>query len=127
MLLALSCVWAAPTLAATDAPLATAPAQAAGSARAVSYDGVVEAVRQTQIAAQVPGAVVELAVHAGDRVAAGQLLARIDARSADQGARHSRPRSGSEKNATATDARSNAGTGRARRRSRRERSVVTGR
>ncbi len=86
LLAALSCVWAAPALAATDAPLATAPAQAAGSARAVSYDGVVEAVRQTQIAAQVPGAVVELAVHAGDRVAAGQLLARIDARSADQGA-----------------------------------------
>ena len=66
--LALSCVWTAPALAATDAPLATAPAQAAGSARAVSYDGVVEALRQTQIAAQVPGAVVELAVHAGDRV-----------------------------------------------------------
>ncbi len=87
-LLALALSWfsAAPALAASDAPLATAAAQAAGSARAVSYDGVVEAVRQTQIAAQVPGAVVELAVHAGDRVTAGQLLVRIDARTADQGA-----------------------------------------
>lgn len=84
--LALSCVWTAPAFAATDAPLATAPAQAAGSTRAVSYDGVVEALRQTQIAAQVPGAVVELAVHAGDHVAAGQLLVRIDARTADQDA-----------------------------------------
>ena len=84
--LALSCVWTASALAATEAPLATAPAQAAGSARAASYDGVVEAVRQTQIAAQVPGAVVELAVHAGDRVSAGQLLVRIDARTADQDA-----------------------------------------
>jgi len=86
LFLALFCVWTAPALAATAAPLAIAPAQAAGSARAVSYDGVVEAVRQTQIAAQVPGAVVELAVHAGDRVSAGQLLVRIDARTADQDA-----------------------------------------
>ena len=84
--LALSCAWAAPALAATDAPLTTAPAQATGAAQAVSYDGVVEAVRQTQIAAQVSGAVVELAVHAGDRVTAGQLLVRIDARTANQDA-----------------------------------------
>ena len=86
MFLALSCVWAAPALAAADAPLATAPAQATGTSQAISYDGVVEAVRQTQIAAQVPGSVVELAVHAGDRVSAGQLLVRIDARTADQDA-----------------------------------------
>jgi RND family efflux transporter MFP subunit len=51
-----------------------------------SFDGVVEAVRQTVIAAQVPGAVVELAVKAGDAVKAGQLLLRIDARAADQNA-----------------------------------------
>lgn len=51
-----------------------------------SFDGVVEAVRQTTLAAQVPGAVLELAVKVGDRVQAGQLLLRIDARSADQGA-----------------------------------------
>ena len=51
-----------------------------------SFDGVVEAVRQTTLAAQVPGAVLELAVKVGDRVQAGQMLLRIDARSADQGA-----------------------------------------
>lgn len=66
--------------------LATAPAQALSGAGRSSLDGVVEAVRQTTLAAQVPGAVLELAVQVGDRVRAGQVLLRIDARSADQGA-----------------------------------------
>jgi RND family efflux transporter MFP subunit len=47
---------------------------------------VVEAVRHTVVAAQVAGAVVQLEVKAGDRVAAGQLLMRLDARAADQSA-----------------------------------------
>lgn len=68
------------------AGLPTTPAQVSGRSAASGYDGVVEAVRQTVIAAQVPGAVVELAVKLGDRVAAGQLLLRIDARTADQAA-----------------------------------------
>jgi RND family efflux transporter MFP subunit len=68
------------------AGLPATPAQVSGHAAASGFDGVVEAVRQTVIAAQVPGAVVELAVKVGDRVAAGQLLLRIDARSADQAA-----------------------------------------
>jgi RND family efflux transporter MFP subunit len=72
---------AAPPAASELAALAARPA-AAGSASA--YDGVVEAVRQTTLAAQVSGAVVELKVKAGDRVAAGQLLMRLDARAADQ-------------------------------------------
>lgn len=67
-----------------SAGLAATPAMVSGSAAASGFDGVVEAVRQTVIAAQVPGAVVELAVKVGDRVSAGQLLLRIDARSADQ-------------------------------------------
>ena len=66
------------------APLVAAPAQAVAGARQTSFDGVVEAVRQTVIAAQVSGAVVQLDVKAGDRVAAGQLLLRIDARAANQ-------------------------------------------
>jgi RND family efflux transporter MFP subunit len=49
-----------------------------------SHDGTVEAVRQTVVAAQVAGAVVALPVKAGDRVNAGQLLARLDARAAEQ-------------------------------------------
>lgn len=70
----------------TDTSLTTSPAQALTAPGRSSFDGVVEAVRQTTLAAQVPGAVVALAVKVGDRVQAGQVLLRIDARSADQGA-----------------------------------------
>ncbi len=56
-----------------------------GSAGATSaFDGVVEAVRQTVVAAQVPGAVVQLDAKVGDRVGQGQVLLRLDARAADQ-------------------------------------------
>lgn len=71
---------------ASAAELQTAPAQAAALDGRTGFDGVVEAVRQTVIAAQMPGAVVELNVKAGDSVKAGQLLLRIDARAADQNA-----------------------------------------
>jgi RND family efflux transporter MFP subunit len=43
-------------------------------------DGVVEAVRQSTVAAQISGRIVEIAVDAGSRVRKGQLLARIDPR-----------------------------------------------
>ena len=66
--------------------LATAPARASGAAEVVSADGVVEAIRQTVLAAQVAGAIIELRVKVGDAVKAGQVLARIDARAADQSA-----------------------------------------
>ena len=52
----------------------------------LGFDGLVESVRQTTVAAQVPGAIVELGVRAGDRVKAGQVLARIDSRAAEQNA-----------------------------------------
>jgi len=55
-------------------------------ASAAGFDGVVEAVRQAVVAAQVAGNIVSLAVKVGDRVAAGQVLARIDARAAEQAA-----------------------------------------
>jgi len=64
--------------------LRTAPVAVSEAARTTGYDGVVEAVRQTAMAAQVPGAVVALAVKAGDRVRAGQVLVRLDARAAEQ-------------------------------------------
>ena len=51
-----------------------------------SYDGVVEAVRQSTLSAQVPGSIVALNVKAGDLVRAGQELVRIDARAANQNA-----------------------------------------
>jgi membrane fusion protein, multidrug efflux system len=72
--------------AAPSPALETAIVQSARSAGTTGFDGVVEAVRQTVIAAQVPGAVIALDVKVGDRVRAGQVLARLDARAADQNA-----------------------------------------
>lgn len=76
--------WAGDAAPAQPAPLATASVASEGGAGRSAYDGVVEAVRQTVIAAQVPGAVVALDVKAGDRIQAGQVLARLDARAAEQ-------------------------------------------
>ena len=67
------------------ADLATTPVTAAGGAgEVVSLSAVVEAVRQTTLSAQVPGAIVALRVKVGDTVKAGQELLRIDARAAQQ-------------------------------------------
>ena len=74
-------VWA--NTAAAVVPSVVAKASGAG-AREVSLDGVVEAVRQATLSAQVPGAIVSLSVKAGDRVRAGQELLRIDASAAQQ-------------------------------------------
>ena len=68
----------------TGPALATVAARASGEAEITSTDGVVEAIRQTVLAAQVAGAIVELRVKVGDTVKAGQVLARIDARAAEQ-------------------------------------------
>lgn len=51
---------------------------------ASAFDGVVQALRQTTVTAQVAGAIIDLPVRAGDKVSAGQVLARLDARAADQ-------------------------------------------
>jgi len=50
----------------------------------IGAEGVVEAIRQTTLGAQVAGRIVALDVKAGDPVRAGQVLVRIDARTADQ-------------------------------------------
>ena len=78
-------VWGTPSGVHAQA-LKAEPARAATSAATSAFDGVVEAVRQTVMAAQVAGAVVQLDVKVGDRVKAGQVLLRIDARAADQNA-----------------------------------------
>jgi RND family efflux transporter MFP subunit len=72
--------------AAQSQALEAVPAQAGVSAAEAAFDGVVEAVRQTVVAAQVAGAVVQLDAKVGDRVKLGQVLLRIDARAADQNA-----------------------------------------
>lgn len=69
-----------------QAALETAEVLATRSGQATSFDGVVEAVRQTAVAAQVAGALVALDVKVGDAVKAGQVLARIDAQAANQNA-----------------------------------------
>lgn len=75
-------------LAASGLAGAAAPPSAGAAYRelpeTVSADGVVEAVRQSTLAAQIAGQLVELRVKVGERVKAGQVLARIDPRAADQ-------------------------------------------
>lgn len=73
-------VRAAPPATTLDVP--TVAVQAGGSARSLELDGTLEPIRQATVAAQVGGNVLALAVKAGDRVKAGQALARIDERSA---------------------------------------------
>ncbi len=68
-------------------PLAV-PTVAVGSAgrdAGFEVDGSLQAVRQSTLGAQVGGNVVQLAVKAGDRVKAGQLLVRIDERDVQAG------------------------------------------
>lgn len=62
------------------AVLTTAPEQAG-----FVLTGALQALRQSTVAAQTAGNVLELAVKAGDRVRTGQMLARIDERSAAAG------------------------------------------
>lgn len=50
----------------------------------LAAEGTVEAVRQSTVAAQVAGQIVEIRIKVGDRVKAGQVLLRIDSRSAEQ-------------------------------------------
>ena len=53
-------------------------------------DGVVEPVKQSTVAAQASGRISQLAVKAGERVRAGQLLATIDDRESQTGLQRSR-------------------------------------
>ncbi|ACB35997.1 efflux transporter, RND family, MFP subunit [Leptothrix cholodnii SP-6] len=59
--------------------------QPSRSSAAVALDGSVQALKQATVAAQVGGNVLSLAVKAGDKVRAGQLLARIDERATAAG------------------------------------------
>lgn len=57
---------------------ALAKVQSLSATRSAAYDGQVEAVTQTRMAAQVPGMIKQVLVKAGDRVSKGQLLLEID-------------------------------------------------
>ena len=84
----LACMGGALALAAAPvaagAEIATAVVDVREVARTYQSEGVVEAVRQSTVAAQVPGRIVELRVDAGQTVVKGQVLARIDEREAAQ-------------------------------------------
>ena len=67
------------------ASLATVTATASDVAPEYVAEGVVEAVRQSAIAAQVPSRIVEMRVRAGDTVKAGQVMVRLDAGSFPSG------------------------------------------
>ena len=82
--LAVSGAWAAGDTAAQ--PVATFTVKPATAQLTSSVDAQVEAVRDATLSAQVQGAVISLSAKAGDRVTAGQELARIDARAAQQNA-----------------------------------------
>lgn len=74
---------ATPAQATTD--VATTVVEAATAGRSLDLDGSIQPVRQATVAAQVGGNVLALAVKAGDRVKAGQVLARLDERMAAAG------------------------------------------
>src|SRR5450830_1349870 len=84
--LSLGLVATLPLGAAVPTGLRSAPVTVVtGTAQGLALDAVVEAGRQSVIAAQVQGAIVALPVKAGDTVKAGQLLMRLDARAAQSG------------------------------------------
>lgn len=74
-------------------PLATETLRQAAGNSAYVAEGVVEAVRSSSIGADISGRVTALLVKAGDRVKAGQVLARIDERVAAQQALASKAQS----------------------------------
>lgn len=78
LLMLLSAAWAG------AAELATSPVRALNGGDIHVAEGVVEAVRQSVISAQVAGRITQLAVKAGDRVKPGQVLVRIDSQAAAQ-------------------------------------------
>ncbi len=70
--------------AAMAAALATATVTQSNQEQAFTVEGVVEAVKNSLVAPQVTGDITYMPVKAGDYVKAGQLLARIDTRMANQ-------------------------------------------
>jgi RND family efflux transporter MFP subunit len=77
--LLLIALWSA-TAADAAAPLATATAEHREVPEVYSADGTVEAFRQSTVAAQISGRVVEIRFDVGDRVAKGEVIVRIDER-----------------------------------------------
>lgn len=84
-LLAAAAAWGGPAI---EVPVVKALPQPVSVG--FELDGVVEPVKQSTVAAQASGRISQLAVKAGDRVRAGQLLATIDDRESQAGLQRSR-------------------------------------
>ena len=67
-----------PVASATAEPLATIAAQSRETELTYAAEGLVEAVRQSTVSAQIPGRIKEVLFDAGDAVKKGQVLVRID-------------------------------------------------
>src|SRR3569832_2443517 len=92
-------------------PLQTAPVARTTGAAAYVAEGVVEALRETALAVEVHGRLTDIRVQTSNRVKAGQVLARIDARLAGQQAAAGRGRGGAAR-ARGAAARGGGGRGR---------------
>lgn len=75
--------------AATPVEVAVTGARPQAVPTGFEFDGVVEPVKQSTVSAQASGRIATLAVKAGDRVRAGQLLATIDDRETQTGVQRS--------------------------------------
>jgi RND family efflux transporter MFP subunit len=81
-------LWISPVATATD-PLATATAAVREVDETYSADGVVEAVRESTVSAQIAGRVVAVNFDVGDYVKQGEVIVRIDPRQVTQAAAES--------------------------------------
>jgi len=84
LLVALALLALAPSLPAQPVAPASGTVEYRDFERFATAEGVVEAVRQSTLGAQIAGRITALPVKAGDRVRAGQVLVQIDPRSATQ-------------------------------------------
>lgn len=87
-LVLLQALLAGSTVAQTAPPpvsVATVLVAPGGLVEALSIEGTLQPRQQSTVAAQVPGTVLQRLVNAGDRVRAGQVLARLDARDLQAG------------------------------------------
>jgi RND family efflux transporter MFP subunit len=66
----------------------TATVQSSAATSGTVLDGVIQAVKQSTVAAQTTGRIATFTVKAGDKVRAGQVLATIDDREAQVGMQH---------------------------------------
>jgi RND family efflux transporter MFP subunit len=81
--LGISCAFVASSIQAAE-PLAVAKAEFREVAQTYSVEGVIEAVRQSTVSAQISGRVKEVNFDVGDTVKKGQVILRIDERETEQ-------------------------------------------